>query len=89
MSRETLEDYMLSLGKLYTFIMMLSDDQKSWTRSGVLNDDEIELAETIKWHCDKLMVSMGDQVRMVGERTSKTWEETMKEIAEKLNGRED
>ncbi len=88
MSKETIEDYLLVLGKLAVIIQMLADEQRNYTRYGILTDDEVEMAETLKWHCDKLIVSMGDQVRMVGERTPKTWEETMKDIKETLkNGK--
>jgi len=84
MSDKTIEDYMLSLGKLALFIDILSKEQVSYISSGILTDDEIELAETLKWHCAKLMISMDDQVRAVGERTPKTWEETLKDIEKQL-----
>ena len=82
--KHTLENYLLSLGKLALFVTMLADEQKAYQRSGVLTDDEIELSETIKHECDKLLRCMNDQVRMCGERTPKTWEETLKDLEQTL-----
>ena len=84
MSKDTIEDYLLVLGKLAVIVRMLGDEQDNFTRHGILTDDEMEMAETIKWGCDKLIVTMGDQVRMVGERTPKTWDETIEDIKETL-----
>lgn len=88
MSDETLEGYLMSLGKLAIMIKLLSDEQRNYIRSGILTIDEEELCETIRWHCDKLMVSMDDQVRTVGDRTAKPWDETLEDIKKQLTSEE-
>lgn len=84
MKTPALEDYMLTLGKMAVFVEMLNNEQMAIVRSGVLNDDEVEQAETIKWECKKLLTILDDQVRLCGERTSKPWDETLKDLQAKL-----
>lgn len=88
MKPNSIEEYLLVLAKLATIIELLSQEQDRFISAGVLDMHEEELAETIKWNCKKLMVSLGDQVRVAGERTQKPWEETLKDLKEVLNGRE-
>lgn len=81
---KTIEDYLLSLGKLAVMVQMLKDEQKKYLKIGILNDDEAEMVETIEYRCDQLIHAMGDQVGMVGERTAKTWDETLEDIKKEL-----
>lgn len=84
MGKETIEDYLLVLGKLGLMVKLLGTEQEYFKKLGILTLDEEELAETIKWNCEKLIISLGDQVRSVGERTPKSWDETLKDLTERL-----
>lgn len=83
---DNLEEYLLILGKMAVFIQLFQEEQNRMANTGILTDDERELSESIGWLVKKLMISIDDQVRMVGERTPETWEDTLKKIREKLNG---
>lgn len=87
MKSNSIEEYILTLAKIATMIKLLQEEQIRVLRTGILNLHESELAETINWNCDKLMTSLGDQVKLVGERTEKTWEETLNDLKEVLNGK--
>ena len=80
MNKDNLETYLLALGKLALMINILSEEQRQYIRQGILTDDEIELAETIKYQCKKLHIKIDDQVRLVASRTEKTWDETLVEL---------
>ena len=86
MKPDSIEEYILTLAKMATIIQLLEEEQDRVMRTGILNIDETEMAESIKWNCKKLMTSLGDQVKMVGERTEKTWDETLQDLKEVLNG---
>jgi len=88
MKLNSLESYLLNLGKLAVMIQLLQEEQETVRNSGILNIDETELSETIDWNCKKVLISLADQVRLVGERTEKTWEETVKDLKEVLLGEE-
>lgn len=85
MKNKTIEQYLLVLGKLSVMLELLDREQFDYISSGVLELDEIELAETIQWQCKKMITCISDQVRMVGERTPLTWPETMEKIIKQLN----
>lgn len=86
MKLNSLEAYLLNLGKLAVMLQLLQEEQATVRNSGILNIDETELSETIDWNCKKVLTSLSDQVRLVGERTEKTWEETIEELKEVLIG---
>lgn len=84
MSDKTLENYLLVLGELAIYLQLYTQDQDEIIRTGALNDDESELAVTIHWRIEQLMQSMGDQVKMIGDRIPVTWEEIMNKLKERL-----
>jgi len=80
MNSGDIEEYLLCLGKLAVMIRILSQEQQRYVDLGILTDGESELAGIIKWNCDRLIVSVGDQVRSVGTRTPRTWDETIEYV---------
>lgn len=85
MSDKTLENYLFIMGELAIYLQLYTQDQDEIIRTGALNDDEGEIAVTIQYRIEQLMQSMGDQVKMVGDRIPLTWEEVMKNLKERLN----
>lgn len=83
---DSLEDYLLTLGKLALITQLLNDAQGQMAHSGILTADEMELAETINWRVQQLQTAINDQVLEVCSRTPQTWEETLNIIRGKLNG---
>jgi len=80
----SLEDYLLSLGKLAVFVQMLDKEQDKYIRLGVLNDEEIHFSETISYECKRLIGFMNDQVKLVGSRLPVEWDKALEKIKERL-----
>lgn len=84
--QDSLEDYLLTLGKLALITQLLNDAQGQIANSGVLTADEVVLSEVINWRVQQLQTTINDQVVEVCSRTPQTWEETLNIIRGKLNG---
>jgi len=83
---DSLEDYLLTLGKLALITQLLNDAQGQIANSGILTPNEMVLSEVIDWRIQQLQTVINDQVVEVCSRTPQTWEQTLNIIRGKLNG---
>lgn len=84
MSKDDLADYLVTLGKLALTVRIIGDEQSRIAQTGILQSDEMEIAQTIEWRISQLMEVLDAQVALVAARTPKSWEEVLKEITDKI-----
>lgn len=80
MNKMDLRHYVIEMGKFALQINAYLDVQNEYVRSGVLDEDEMELAETIEWLSIKVFKSMDSQLGLIGERMPEEWSKSIKEI---------
>lgn len=86
---KTLEDYTLRLGTLGVGLLTIKQVLQEVRRSGLLQLDEEEQAETIDYFIEKVMTALNDQLRLMSQRIPDGWEGIHKQILQKISTGED
>lgn len=80
------DSYLIALGKLSLAVNLYWEESDKLARCGILTDEELEIAETIKHRTNQLLLSISDQVRTVSQRCPEDWLKTYNQLKDKVNG---